>query len=415
MENYNRLFLLQPDGESENEMNELRDQILSGKDVTKPEEYSGKVTLTQLNAYSGELKPQALSNFKTIKIEKSGEAYETNLAKLLLELQQGGAIEDVVEESIIEIDSDNADSELMKKVGDLTNTVAEYHNDYEVSVSSRTETVITEPIISTDTKWVGAHEMPNGERIEFVAVDDMFSYGSDIHILLNGVIVTDGRDGDILYSFEGEDEETGEDIRIGAYGFRFYDIPAEGDIVEFNFPSSFSVDQGQNAKSLKNTSDDEDTVAQLYEVFKAEMKAEGKRLDGLRKGKLVDLEDAQTTFNEKTVQLIKAREGYDTMIEMFENGELNSVQEVTDKTDELSTAISEELAAYMGYKAVESDLRIIDANIITRSSVANEQGEIRNDTSAIVAQFKKDASERIAFLEAVKEKCDFIIHHGGNS
>ena len=147
MENYNRLFLLQPDGESENEMNELRDQILSGKDVTKPEEYSGKVTLTQLNAYSGELKPQALSNFKTIKIEKSGEAYETNLAKLLLELQQGGAIEDVVEESIIEIDSDNADSELMKKVGDLTNTVAEYHNDYEVSVSSRTETVITEPII----------------------------------------------------------------------------------------------------------------------------------------------------------------------------------------------------------------------------------------------------------------------------
>jgi hypothetical protein len=126
MENYNRLFLLDDpvEGGHDDAVSALKDQILKGDDITNPQDKTGKVSLSQLNTYSGEVDIAALTNFKAVKIDSvTGNIYETNLAKLLIELQEVGGLEDAREEGLIDVNSILRDSEIIGKDEDQTATL----------------------------------------------------------------------------------------------------------------------------------------------------------------------------------------------------------------------------------------------------------------------------------------------------
>ena len=174
----NRLFLLQ--APEELVPTGLTADILAGVDVTPESEYSGKITLTQLNAYSGELKAEALTNFKTIKIEKDGSTYETNVAKLLLELQQGGGADDAREEADIAIASVEGDEALKSEIIDLANLVGSHHNKYEAVELAGYELAVASP--ESNVRWVSSQDA-DGVRTRFAANDGM-SFVTDGIILI---------------------------------------------------------------------------------------------------------------------------------------------------------------------------------------------------------------------------------------
>lgn len=212
----NRLFLLQDPVESV--PTGLTSNILADVDVTPEKDYSGKITLTQLNAYSGELKAEALTNFKTIKIEKDGSESFTNVAKLLLELQQGGGADDAREEADIAIASVEGDEALRSQISDLGNLVNRLHNTYEAVEFAGYELSVASP--ESNVRWVPSQDA-DGVRTRFAAKDGM-SFGEGIIAILNGVVVTP-EDGNIIMSQHGP----------YAIGFEFNVAPTVGDIVEF--------------------------------------------------------------------------------------------------------------------------------------------------------------------------------------
>lgn len=210
----NRLFLLQapevPSG--------LTANILADVDVTPEAEYSGKITLTQLNAYSGELKAEALTNFKTIKLEKDGSESFTNVAKLLLELQQGGGADDAREEADIAIASVEGDEAIKLEIQELSNLVNRYHDKYEAVALAGYDLAVATP--ESDVRWVSSQEA-DGVRTRFAAQDGM-TFGQGIIAILNGVVVTE-EDGSVIMSENGP----------YSIGFEFNVAPSVGDIVEF--------------------------------------------------------------------------------------------------------------------------------------------------------------------------------------
>ena len=212
----NRLFLLQDPVESV--PTGLTSNILADVDVTPEKDYSGKITLTQLNAYSGELKAEALTNFKTIKIEKDGSESFTNVAKWLLELQQGGGADDAREEADIAIASVEGDEALRSQISDLGNLVNRLHNTYEAVEFAGYELSVASP--ESNVRWVPSQDA-DGVRTRFAAKDGM-SFGEGIIAILNGVVVTP-EDGNIIMSQHGP----------YAIGFEFNVAPTVGDIVEF--------------------------------------------------------------------------------------------------------------------------------------------------------------------------------------
>jgi hypothetical protein len=213
MENYNRLFLLQDpaDGEHDDVVAQLMDQITKGDDVTPPGAKAGKVTLSQLNTYSGEVDIAALTNFKAVKIDSiTGNIYETNLAKLLIELQQVGGIEDRREEAFIEHGS------LLRDFESDTNKMAMEERtssrwaasgiqflgddikDYDWTAPSPEEVNVPYPAeigYDVPNSFVMSQLEPNGLRKDFIALFQdadgatVYGYGKDrLIVSLNGIV-----------------------------------------------------------------------------------------------------------------------------------------------------------------------------------------------------------------------------------
>lgn len=285
----NRLFLLDPGSLVPSG---LTDNILTGVDVTPEKEYSGKITLTQLNAYSGELKAEALTNFQTIKIEKDGSETYTNVAKLLLELQQGGGVEDAIEEAIIEIDSKKGDAILREELKALAVYVDYLHFTPESYKAGLEEGVITSVEEEKGTGWEPSIEIADGERTRFMARDKMSEASEQFLVVLNGVIVTP-EDGNPIMS------------EFGPYwiGFEFNVAPSVGDIVEFNgtrttgkavFPYEVATEKNNNILESNKT-----TLGAFQDemaVLKADINTEMSDIDAERsviKARISEFEESR--------------------------------------------------------------------------------------------------------------------------
>jgi hypothetical protein len=255
MENYNRLFLLQDpaEGDHDDAVAALKDQILIGDDITDPQAKTGKVSLSQLNTYSGEVDIAALTNFKAVKIDSvTGNIYETNLAKLLIELQEVGGLEDAREEGLIDVNSILRDSDIIAKDEDQTATLHRAADsmqfivddlvDMEYTIPSGSEVGVPYPYDAgyfVPKSFRLTLEEPNGTRVKFVASheddngDAVLGFGKDrIIVTLNGV-VQDKEDGTFLYSDIGNGIDA-------YYGFEFNNAPVVGDEVTFMFDDAFN-------------------------------------------------------------------------------------------------------------------------------------------------------------------------------
>ncbi len=258
MENYNRLFLLQPAGD---DFDQMKDQILNDQDVTEPGEFAGKVSLGQLNAYSGELKAQALSNFKTIKIDKAdGSASETNLAKLLLELQGEGGVEDAKEEANIAADSKIADIEALSARNEMEVQLAGLL--HEASYAAMGDLESHEEVSHTVYRdgFQESDIVADGTATQFVT-EGRYSKAGFI-CLLNGVVQT---------AAEGGNIETDE---LDIVGFDFINAPVVGDIVSFRFDSDVNDDIAVSDKGLKQSSDTKGDNLNTFTTYETSAKAD---------------------------------------------------------------------------------------------------------------------------------------------
>ena len=252
MENYNRLFLLQDpaEGDHDDAVDQLRGQIMKGDDVTNPADKIGRISLSQLNTYSGEVDIQALTNFKAVKIDSvTGNVYETNLAKLLIELQEVGGLEDAREEGLIDAKSILRDADIHGKDENQAATAYRAAETFMFIVEDLEEMNYTIPSggavgvpyphvseYSVPTSFKVTLESPDGVRTKFVASyedadgNGQLGFGKDrIIVTLNGV-VQDINDGAFLFG----------DIGGGIdayYGFEFHSAPVAGDEVAFMFDS----------------------------------------------------------------------------------------------------------------------------------------------------------------------------------
>ena len=250
MENYNRLFLLEDpvEGAHDDAVAALRDQIMKGDDITNPGDKVSKISLSQLNTYSGEVDIQALTNFKAVKVDSvTGNIYETNLAKLLIELQDVGGIEDARQEGLIEVDSIIRDMDLavnpmkldldtsLKQSSAKFEFIADDLKEAEYSIPSGSDLSVDYPYVgeySVPTSFNVTQQEPNGTRTKFPAsiiVDgnEQFGFGEKRFIVtLNGVVQNE-EDGSYLNgSFKGGQ---------ATYGFEFNTAPVVGDEVSFMF------------------------------------------------------------------------------------------------------------------------------------------------------------------------------------
>ena len=320
MENYNRLFLLE---DEEQDFDALKNQILNEEDVTDPKEYAGSVTLGQINAYSGEFKSEALTNFKTIKVDKaSGEASETNLAKLLLELQGEGGVEDAIEEALIKVESlDDSRSnkhELREFMG-IMSDVQERIRPNAVEVIPEFETFI-QPVLETgEIDFTMSDISADGVNKQFVVAE---RYSEKSFICTKNGVVQDNQDGFILSAADGR-----------MIGFEFVVAPLEGDVIYMSFDSNYS----DNEETLENA------------------KANLKLVNGDNEDDLIDYIDARDAsiaiITGETAETLQALKKSDEDIKAFEV-ELETIRE----TFEDSEDVSEVNTAYESYSTKHGEI-----------------------------------------------------------
>ncbi|MDB4335448.1 hypothetical protein N9994_00130 [bacterium] len=353
MENYNRLFLLQPAGD---DFNQLKDQILDGIDVTEPGAYAGKVSLGQLNAYSGELKAQALSNFKTIKIDKAdGSASETNLAKLLLELQGEGGVEDAIEEANIAADSKIADADALHARNEMAIIIAGLTHAASYDVMGDLESHEELSFSVKRDGFVESDVNPDGSATEFVT-EERYSKSAFI-CTLNGVVQT-GADGTNIESANGD-----------IVGFAFGVAPVEGDSVAFRFDSNTVEDISQAQKGMKATSDAKGENATTFTSYESSNQAD----ENTKIGEISTAESAAATAEGAAKALLA-----DINAAKADISAATDVSEVNAAMSALETAIT-------SYKAAEEDVKTHSSNVEA----------MRKDLSAI-QQAMKDSKGAIA-------------------
>lgn len=378
----NRLFLLQEPGVPTG----LTQNILSGVDVTPEKEYSGKITLSQLNAYSGELKAEALTNFQTIKIEKDGSETYTNVAKLLIELQQGGGADDAREEADILIDSKRGDAELRLRIADVSYEMAAFHNVYSPVILDGYELV---DAIETEIKFWAPSQEADGVRTKFVPRDGI-SRSEDMIAVLNGVIVTP-EDGSFIMSQNGP----------FSIGFEFDVAPSVGDVVEFFANRVLGKASGdyENAKSANDAAEataindfNEFETARNAEIagFDAEIASLTEKLSVVEadlKNARAQAEEAYNAYlaatsvaeiNETSRTLIKL-EAEASEIEGVRNEVSHNLDIVTDKKTAASGSLSSETAkraeAAQAYDIKQAELA---ASIAMFAAIIEEHGAIEN-------------------------------------
>jgi hypothetical protein len=354
----NRLFLLEepvvPTGLTEN--------ILSGVDVTPEKDYSGKITLTQLNAYSGELKAEALTNFQTIKIEKDGSETYTNVAKLLIELQQGGGVEDAREEAIIEIESKKGDAELRNEIRELGENMSFLHHTPE-SYAAELGDVLTSAVEYIHSESNPSVEDADGIITEFKSRDIISQQGEEFLVVLNGVVVT-REDGDYIIS------------QYGTYkiGFKFNVAPSVGDVVEFfgtriagksSGPYVNAISENEGILSQNSTNMDD------FQVKMATIKAQIESDKAQIVAQIEELKKNITDFESSRI------ESYKSMLEA------DSIKEVSDHSEKVKS-LDKELG----------DLRndSIEARYSLDRLVADEIS-LNNDEAESNAKFEKIKKE----------------------
>lgn len=377
----NRLFLLEPGSLVPSGLTE---NILSGVDVTPEKDYAGKITLTQLNAYSGELKAEALTNFQTIKIEKDGSETYTNVAKLLLELQQGGGVEDAIEEAIIEIDSKKGDAEIRNDLMDLNRYVEFLHNTprkYEALFSDAV-TSVEEYFISV---WRPSIEDADGERTRFFADDVMSRTDEQFLVVLNGVIVTP-EDGSVIVS------------EFGAYiiGFEFNVAPSVGDIVEFNGTRVTGKSSAPYADALRQNEAILDDNKSSMNVFKEDTASAIAQKETDKANAIAEI----TELEAKLKDLQESRDGaYEAMLSASSIAE---VKEHSEKVKSLDETIQFDLRADLiagnwGVRMIDSDLKSI---IIDQNSTSERYEKIRLAAESAGSKF----NEKIAMFNSIRDE-----------
>ena len=372
----NRLFLLV--SPEELVPSGLTANILDGVDVTPENEYSGKITLTQLNAYSGELKAEALTNFKTIKIEKDGSETFTNVAKLLIELQQGSGVEDAIEEAIIVIESKQGDAELRNDLMHLNRYVELLHRTpekYDVGLSD----VVTSVEEYKHISWSPSVEEADGLQTEFKSEAGISQSGEMFIVVLNGVVVTP-EDGEVISS------------EFGPYtiGFKFKVAPSVGDIVEFHttriagksarpFEEALNANEkylDENESSMNAFVSDMATIKAEKESDKAQVNQEITELEA-------DIEDARASREET----------YQTMLEA------DSIKEVSDHSEKVRS-LDEKINDDFRSDLISSNFELLMINDDLKS--------ITNDEAESSAKHQKITQEANAANNVFTEKRDMF-------
>ena len=379
MENYNRLFLLEEPGVPTG----LTQNILSGVDVTPEKEYSGKVTLTQLNAYSGELKAEALTNFQTIKIGKDGSETYTNVAKLLIELQQGGGADDAREEADINIASVEGDMEIKRDLAQLSAEVRGYHDVYSPVALDGYE--LASASDEENKRWTESQET-DGVRTRFVA-EDGISFGRNIHVVLNGVIVTP-EDGNIIMS----------SAHPYAMGFEFNVAPSVGDIVEFFVGTTLGKAAGPYEKAKAANEAAETAAIEAFAAWELERKAENDAFDA----ELAKANEKKTTIQ---ADLAEAKADVEKAREEYANAE--SVDGINKAAKSLVAAIQFEADLSRALTEVEGQIAILSAKLdAIKKSVKSESDERaqaaaefnakQDEMNQAIAKFAEIADEHAA-------------------
>lgn len=225
---------------------ELRDAIVAGTDVTSPVSFPGKITLNQLNAFSGALEPEALTNFKTLKVNTDGSVEETNVAKLLIDLQSGSGADDAKEEALIDIRRAEADSGMLYSMNVIHNRI-----DMIDYVPASFE-LIAKPDFSysfaRDVRGViVSAEIADGEATVFKPAAFYISAKRPL-VFLNGVL-------------QNGDEVEVDSVSGLGWSASFTTAPEEGSLVEFYFDDAVDGDEEIKAISAKLTEIDEDHSA----------------------------------------------------------------------------------------------------------------------------------------------------------
>ena len=381
----NRLFLLE---EPEQNFDELKDFILAGKDVTPETEYSGKITLTQLNAYSGELKAEALTNFKTIKIEKDGSTYETNVAKLLLELQQGGGADDAREEADIAIASVEGDEDLKIQITELSRVVESRHNKYKDVALAGYKLAVASP--HSYVRWAES-QAADGVRTRFAAEDGM-TFGEGIITILNGVVVTP-EDGEIIISEFGP----------YAIGFEFNVAPTVGDIVEFYVGMVIGKSSRPYEDVNKENEKAENAAITEFEKWDLERMTE----IGEFNSQIVELESDKEKLQE---ELDAAFESLDAMKEEYSDAEsvdlinkfAKGIKDLTKEVGDLQRDMIsiESSIKVLSNKKVAAD-KSLDAGRVERLKAADDFAKSKEENDLTIEMFNsiKNESDNIGSEE----------------
>lgn len=380
----NRLFLLEKPGQ---DFDALKDAILAGEDVTKPEEYTGKITLSQLNAYSGELTAEALSNFKTIKIEKNGAAYETNLAKLLLEIQQGGGADDAREEANIAIESAESDAAIRRDLTELRVQVGTLHFDSSVAGLDGYELSSAVEFMYSD--WNPSVEEADGVITEFKSKDIISKDGEEFLVVLNGVVVT-REDGDYIQS------------QYGPYkiGFRFNVAPSVGDVVEFFGTRVAGKSSGPYSDAIAENEAKEAEAITDHDQFNIEKAAERDLLNT----ELANHNDKLDTFRDDKAreeqELDEAKANFDAATSVSEINEFSQI--IQQKVSLISNLEGKEIEVMGEIDRTQSKINSID------EVVAREEDE-RSAAALKFADSKAEMTDKVSMFNAISNELS-----GGN-
>lgn len=375
----NRLFLLEEPGQ---DFGALRDEILAGNDVTPENEYSGKITLTQLNAYSGELTAEALSNFKTIKIEKNGAAYETNLAKLLLEIQQGGGADDAREEANIAIESAESDAAIKRDLVQLRDEVSSLHFDSSVEGLDGYELSSVEEY--KHSAWSSSVEDADGVRTDFKSKEVISEASEEFLVVLNGVIVTP-EDGDYINS------------QYGPYkiGFDFNVAPSVGDVVEFFGTRIAGKSSRPYADTIQKNEDKEAQAIDGHDQFNVEKASEKQTLEAELVGHNEKLNIVREDKKQNEAELTEAKAEFDAATSVSEINEYSKT--IQEKVNSISSLEGKEIEVSGVIKRTESKMASIDAVVIKEESERKEAKQLFDAS-------KNEMTEKVEMFEAISNE-----------
>ncbi len=357
---------------------ELRDAILAGTDVTSPASYPGKITLTQLNAFSGTLEPEALTNFKTLKVNSDGSVEETNVAKLLIDLQSGSGVEDAKEEALIDVRRLEGDNSIQREMRIINYTIGMF-NYSPVSYT---------PILSPDYSYLFARDgrivLPSDEAADGIIVrfkPAKFIISSKTPLVfLNGVL-----------QGEGDIASVG---TLGSY-VEFVTAPEEGSLVEFYFDDSVNGDS-----ELKAISNELAVNAKGHADFQARtakaLKTANDAIAIAQSNKMVENENQAA----KEVELKEAHKAVDSAKKAM--AEAQSVSDVITAKAEIEKALADVSNKESEIAAINDSISKLEADIASIDTYLKEQNEINSNEANKFAVVDTELQERKALIESVK-------------